>query len=193
MKPAPVTAKGRRSRDAIVEAAARLMHDRGIAATSLDDVLTASDTGKSQLYHYFDDKQDLTVAVLHLQFERVLAAQPCLRDPACHDLGRWRDEVLLAHRVHQFGNCPLGVFAGQVDDSPVLRGELRALFDQWRQAIGELAGRALRHGRVRADVDPAGAGLVLLSALQGGTMLSHLHGDAEPLTRALNGAIAQLT
>ncbi|MDT7624429.1 MAG: hypothetical protein QOF99_5330 [Pseudonocardiales bacterium] len=41
-------------------------------------------------------------------------------------------------------------------------------------------------------MDPAGAGLVLLSALQGGTMLSHLHGDAEPLTRALNGAIAQL-
>jgi hypothetical protein len=34
---------------------------------------------------------------------------------------------------------------------------------------------------------------VLLSALQGGTMLSHLHGDGEPLARALDGAIAQLT
>jgi hypothetical protein len=42
-------------------------------------------------------------------------------------------------------------------------------------------------------VDPAGAGLVLLPALQGGTMLSHLHGDGGPLTRALDGAIAQLT
>jgi TetR/AcrR family transcriptional regulator, transcriptional repressor for nem operon len=169
------------------------MHEHGIAATSLDDVLAASGTGKSQLYHYFDDKQDLTVAVLHLQLERVLAAQPSLRDPRCHDLVQWRDQVLLAHRVHHFGTCPLGVFAGQLGDSPVLRVELASLFDRWQQAIGELLARAVRAGTIGSDTDPVGAGLVLLSALQGGTVLSHLHGDAGPLTRALDGAIAQLT
>jgi TetR/AcrR family transcriptional repressor of nem operon len=193
MKPAPATEKGRRTRALIVKAAARLMHDQGIAATSLDDVLAASGTGKSQLYHYFQDKRDLTVAVLRLQLDRVLAAQPCLRDEQCHDLTQWRDEVLRAHREHHFGNCPLGGFAGQVDRDPVLRQELAAVFDQWQQAIGELLRRALERGRARPDVDPAGASLALLSALQGGTLLSHLHGGPGALTRALDGAIAYLT
>jgi len=104
-----------------------------------------------------------------------------------------RDEVLRAHREHHFGNCPLGVFAGQVDRDPVLREELAALFDQWQQAIGELLRRAADQGRARPDVDPADASLALLSALQGGTLLSHLHGGPGPLTRALDGAIAHLT
>ena len=61
---APATAKGRRSRELIIETAARLMRPRGISATPLDDVLSASGTGKSQLYHYFRTKEELTSAVL---------------------------------------------------------------------------------------------------------------------------------
>jgi AcrR family transcriptional regulator len=193
MKPLPATEKGRRARSAIVAAAAKLMHERGIAATSLDDVLAASGSGKSQLYHYFDGKLDLAVAVLRLQFEQVLAAQPSLRDESCHDLTRWRDEVLEAHRVHGFGTCPLGTFAGQVDGEPVLRRELAELFDRWRREIGELLRRAASRGLVDQEVDQPRASLELLSALQGGTLLSHLRLDPAPLAHALDGAIARLS
>ncbi|WP_237160754.1 TetR/AcrR family transcriptional regulator, partial [Mycobacteroides abscessus] len=55
----PATAHGRRTRAAIVDAAAQMMYQKGVAATSLDDILAASSTGKSQLYHYFKDRSDL--------------------------------------------------------------------------------------------------------------------------------------
>jgi AcrR family transcriptional regulator len=193
MKPIPATAKGRRSRTTIVEAAARLMHDQGIAATAIDDVLVASGTGKSQLYHYFEDKQDLSVAVLRHQYERVMASQPCLTDPDCDDLRPWREEVLRAHRAGGFGNCRLGVFAGQVGEDPVLHKELADLFGQWQQAIADLVRRALDAGHARPGTDPASAGLDLLTAIQGGTMLGHLHGNDGPLTQALDHALAQIT
>ena len=35
------------------------MYQQGVSMTSLDDVLAAADSGKSQLYHYFDSKADL--------------------------------------------------------------------------------------------------------------------------------------
>jgi TetR/AcrR family transcriptional repressor of nem operon len=189
MKPLPSTERGRRTRAAIVTAAARLMQERGLASPSIDDVLAASNAGKSQLYHYFDGKQDLAVAVLHHQFERVMAAQPSLADPACADLGQWRAEVLLAHRESGMGTCPLGVFVGQVDQDPVLRDTLAGLFRRWQDALAGLVDRAVRAGGVIPDTDPAAAGRALLTALQGGIMLAHLHGEPEPLVQAVDHVI----
>ena len=190
--PEPVTPKGRRTRLAMVEAAATLMHERGIAATTVDEILAASGTGKSQLYHYFGGKQGVVIEVLRYQFERVMGAQPSLADESCVDPGQWRDEVLAAHRAHGFGSCPLGVFAGQVDSDRALRAELAALFDRWQAAISALLRRADGAGRLPAGTDPDSGGLVLLSALQGGTLLSHLRGEARPLADALGHALAEL-
>lgn len=188
----PATARGRRVRDAIVDTAARLMHDRGIAATTVDEVLAASGTGKSQMYHYFSRKQNLTVAVLERQLERVLAAQPALSDPACTDLLRWRDDVLEAFRDSGFGNCPLGTCTGQVNSDPVLRAELAGLFARWRTAVAELVRRSRQAGQVSDDLDPDEAALTLLTALQGGTMPAHLYGDEHVLARALDQALREL-
>ena len=49
----PITRRGRASRERIVERAAELFAARGIAATSLDEVLAAAEAGKGQFYHYF--------------------------------------------------------------------------------------------------------------------------------------------
>ena len=71
-KPPPATERGRRARADIADAAV-LVYQRGVRATSLDDVLAAAGCGKSQLYHYFDDKADLVGAVVDRQLEFVLA------------------------------------------------------------------------------------------------------------------------
>ena len=47
----PRTGRGRASRERIVERAAELFAEQGVAATSLDEVLAAAGAGKSQLYH----------------------------------------------------------------------------------------------------------------------------------------------
>ena len=49
----PRTGRGRASRERIVERAADLFAERGIAGTSVDEVLAAAKAGKGQFYHYF--------------------------------------------------------------------------------------------------------------------------------------------
>jgi TetR/AcrR family transcriptional regulator, transcriptional repressor for nem operon len=191
-KALPVTEKGRRTRTAITAAAARLMHDRGIAATSLDDVLAESGTGKSQLYHYFEDKADLVAAMLRHMYEMALANQPSLTDPAAVDLFRWRDDVLAAHARSGYANCPLGAFASQVSNDPALRAVLAELFESWRTAIAGLVDRSRAAGLVAPTVDSDDAGLALLTALQGGTLLTHVHNGGDGLARALDHELAVL-
>ena len=48
-----LTAKGARTRARIVEEAAALIHERGVAGTTLEDVKAAAEVSGSQMYHYF--------------------------------------------------------------------------------------------------------------------------------------------
>ncbi len=59
----PSTRRGRASRERIVERAAELFAERGIAATSVDEVLAAAGAGKGQFYHYFHGRDELAAAV----------------------------------------------------------------------------------------------------------------------------------
>src|SRR5260370_22729700 len=69
----PRTGRGRASRERIVERAAELFAARGVAGTSLDEVLAAAGAGKSQLYHYFHGREELVEAAVGLRCTQVLA------------------------------------------------------------------------------------------------------------------------
>ena len=183
----PPTARGRRTREVIVDAAADLMHARSIAATGIGDVLRASGTGKSQLYHYFDSKSDLVVAVIDRQLERVLAAQPAL---AGDDVRAWAASLWELHRDGggPFA-CPLGVFSSQVDDDPRWRERQAAAFSQWQERLTELLARGQETGGVDPARDPADMAVAVLAAVQGGLMLARLHRDLHVLDLALAAAV----
>ncbi|GLZ50498.1 TetR/AcrR family transcriptional regulator [Actinomycetospora sp. NBRC 106378] len=183
----PLTARGRRTRDAIVDAAAELMYARGIAATGIADVLAASGTGKSQLYHYFTDKSDLVLAVIDRQLERVLEAQPAL---AGEDLQAWASALWELHR--DGGGpfpCPLGVFSSQVETDERWHARQAAAFTAWQDRLAALLARGQRAGRVDPTRDADALAVGVLAALQGGLMLARLHRDLHVLELALAAAV----
>src|SRR6266487_3871493 len=69
----PRTGRGRASRERIVQHAADLFAERGVAGTSLDDVLAGAGAGKSQLYHYFHGRDELVEAAVAHRCTQVLA------------------------------------------------------------------------------------------------------------------------
>jgi TetR/AcrR family transcriptional repressor of nem operon len=177
----------------MVEAAAELMQARGIAATGVSDVLAATGTGKSQLYHHFGDKRGLVLAVIDHQLARVLAAQPRLGPDSDGDVAAWADDLLAMHRGGAGPlSCPLGVLSSQVDDDPVLREHQAAAFDRWRDGLARLVSRGRERGTVTAVGDPRVLAGALLAALQGGLMLARLARDVTTLETALDAALLHL-
>ena len=47
------------------------MHVRGIAATTIDEVLASSATSKSQFYQHFDDKTGLVYDVISVRADEI--------------------------------------------------------------------------------------------------------------------------
>src|ERR687892_750884 len=108
----PRTAKGRATRERIVSAASRLIRARGIAETSLDDVIEHAGVSKSQLYHYFEDRSDLLRAVVALNTESVLGDIGPL--DSWKAIRSWLDSLVdLQVERRCRGGCPLGFLVGQ--------------------------------------------------------------------------------
>jgi len=192
----PATAKGRETRQRIVDAAAELIYERGVANVSLDDVRQATGTSKSQLYHYFDDKDSLAHAVIDRQEERVLAFhKPQLGSlSSWDDIRRWRDAVVEAQAGRGCrSGCPLGSLANALAELDVAaREQLSDAFATWEQLLADgLAGMA-RAGALRADADPASLAVSTMASLQGGLLLAQVERNTGPLEVALDAAIAYL-
>ena len=188
----PLTARGAVTRSRIVNAAADLIYARGVDRTSLDDVMAESGVSKSQLYHYFADKDALVLEVITLQTERVLnAQQPHLGAlDSLKALRMWRDALIkLNERTHARG-CPLGSLAGELaNDSEAARKRLAASFAMWSDSIERGLTKMRQSGAVSPSANPHDLSVAALSAVQGGLLLSKTTQTSRPLEIALDMAI----
>lgn len=191
----PPTTRGAATRARIVEAAADLVFADGFANTGLDAVRAASGTSKSQLYHYFADRDDLFRAVVELQTDRVLAAQqPYLDELDSWDsFRRWADAIVgLQRSIGGSGGCPLGSLAVELADDPRARAVAAAGFQRWACYLARGFQRMLDRGDLRADADPDELATAVLAALQGGLLFTDLQRSTGPLELALDMALAHV-
>jgi TetR/AcrR family transcriptional regulator, transcriptional repressor for nem operon len=183
-----LTPKGERTRARIVAAAARLIHERGVAGATLDDVKAAAGVSGSQMYHYFRDKDELVQAVITYQADVIAAGQRHADLAHAEGLNTWRDMVIAqAASGGGKGGCPLGALTGQLAEiDPHARALLAGGFGQWQAAISA----GLRHlhqaGQLPHGTDPDTLATTLLATLQGGLLLAQLQRDTRPLETAVD-------
>ena len=192
-KPRRLTAKGEATRLRIVAAAADLMYTQGVEATSVDDVIEASGTGKSQVYHYFSDKTELVEAVVRAQIERVLGEQaPFLDDlRTMRGFERWRDAIVVGVRGWRGAHgCPMGSLAGEIAGRcETARENLQRGFSVWQHWFRLGLERMQDSGELRPDADPEELAVGLMAAVQGGYLLVKTTRDERSMAIALDMAL----
>ncbi|ROP27570.1 TetR family transcriptional regulator [Couchioplanes caeruleus] len=188
--------RGRRTRERIVASAVTLMADHGVEATSLDQVLVAAGASKSQLYHYFQDKQELVRAVIAWQAETVLrvSAQELAAVDSWPALQAWFDALVQAQRHSQCRlGCPIGSLAAELADiSEPARQDLAGAFDAWTRQLGAMFDRLRAGGLLPGDVDVMTLATATLATIQGGILLAKTTRDPERLRAALTATTGYL-
>ncbi len=192
--PSRFTRKGLATRARIVEVAARLMFERGVANTSIDQVRRLADVGGSQMSHYFADKRDLTRHVVAARRDEVRAfhTQPSLDGLDSLDaLQAWADAcITAADSVYRVGGCVYGALAGElIDSDDEVHDDLSAGYDQWIGLFQAGLTAMRQRGELRPDADPRHLAVSLVVAHQGGAMVTHATGDTEPLRTAVTAAV----
>ena len=186
-----LTAKGARTRARIVEEAAALIHERGVAGTTLEDVKVAAEVSGSQMYHYFPDKDDLVQAVIDYQADTIVDRNRRALSSA-NGVETWRNMVLTAaKRTKAKGGCALGSLAGQLAESdPEARALIAEGFDQWAAAIADGLRSPHADGKLPPGIDPDDLAVTLLATLDGALLLAQVHRDTRSIETAVNTLLA---
>ena len=194
MTASELTAKGRRTRDQIVAAAAATIHERGVAATTLSDVREAAGVSSSQLYHYFADKQDLVRGVVEHRVQGVVEHQRALDISTLDAFRRWRQDLVASNGAREgTGGCPLGSLGADLAETDAVGRERVALgFRQWAQVIEQGLDDMRIAGELPRDQDTGQLAVGILAALQGGLLLSQVDRDPSALAAALDSVILLL-
>lgn len=179
------------TRERIILAAARLIHQQGYRATTIDDILAASGVKKGNLYYYFSSKEALGLAVLDRLHEGHLASVRGHlenRDKSARErISQWLlsmvGKVADAQCAH---GCPFGNLALEVSDTcEVFRNRIAAHFAAWQEIIAETVRQGKAAGEFGPDLDPDEFAASAIALLEGAILMAKLTREIRPLERAI--------
>jgi AcrR family transcriptional regulator len=191
----PMTRRGRASRERIVERAAELFAERGIASVSVDEVLAAAGAGKGQFYHYFRGRDELEAAAVGFRCGQVVAG-------LAEALGEVSSLSRLAEALAGFmagfeemgmPGCPIGTLSTEVAGrNEEARVQAAAGFGAWEKLLADALERMRQRGELRADAEPAVLATGLLASIEGGMVLSQVRKDMASLRVAVEAGLGQV-
>jgi AcrR family transcriptional regulator len=190
----PKTRRGRASRERLVEAAVASVLDHGIKQLRVDEVLAAAGSSKSQMYHYFSDRDALIDAAVAHRCEEMLGllGQAFASVSSLDTLATVLERFASDYAVHLSG-CPIGTLASELTAGPEpARHSVIEAFNAWEGYLASALRRIQARGELGSRHDPGELALGLLTALEGGMFLSQVRGSDRPLRVALDTAQAYL-
>ena len=190
-----LTAKGRATRQRIIDGAAAEIREQGVTVATLEDIMARTETSKSQLFHYFPDgKEQLLLAVATHEAQQVLDdQQPYLGElTSWAAWQRWRDAVVDRYR-RQGQNCPLSVLMSEIGrTTPGAQAVTSALMRQWHDEVAAGVRHMQSDGKVSDELNADRVAAALLAGIQGGVGIMLATGDLSYLEAALDIGIASL-
>jgi TetR/AcrR family transcriptional repressor of nem operon len=190
-----LTPKGLATRERIIEAAAKLIYERGVHLTSNENVREEAGVSGSQLTRHFPTKDALVHAVIEWRATEVIKRHQVPRSGRLDSvaaLRRWartytdRDDMVP-------GGCSFGSLAAEmIKTSPAVRSEVAEGFARWAELFRSGLRSMKDRGELNSAADPDQLATMLLAAFQGGMLLDQAAGDTTALRQALAGVISYI-
>ncbi len=180
----------------MIQTAADLFHRQGVNATSVDQILAKSGTGKSQFSHYFKTKNGLIQASLKYLHEIVREG----KTPTGYNVKTWKDMEQWFQKYIDFQksvdferSCPIGTIGNDISSGqPYLRREVIAFFEWGRGQLVQFFGDRKTAGELIPEADPEALADFCISIMEGGMLLTKMQGNTHMFENAAKQALAHL-
>ena len=169
--------KGEETRQRIIEKAAPLFNQHGLAGCSMQDILNATGLEKGGLYRHFSSKQELAAECLKYSLAIAFRARSgnAGHIPNAVDKLRYLVDRFVSSPSPLKGGCPLMNAAIDSDDGdPQLRRLSLTALRAWKSRLLQILVDGMERGEVISEIDPAGVVTTIIAMLEGSLMISRL-------------------
>ncbi|MBN1123303.1 MAG: TetR/AcrR family transcriptional regulator [Anaerolineae bacterium] len=159
------------TRQQIIQAAAELFTCKGYAGTSISDLANAVGLTKGALYHHFENKDALFLAVVEALREnwgrevgRVVARTKGAlnRIAAMFEL-----HARLIQKNNTYCLLMLGLFSNACGEEAKFSGELEAVYGELARFVQAIIEKGQAEGEIRADLDTRLMALNIVAMMRG--------------------------
>jgi len=188
--------RGAATRARIVRAAADLFHKQGGGATSPDQVIEASETGKGQFYHYFKSKEGLVHEVLQAYLDDIAKGTA----PLSYEINSWEDleswffsNIELQKRFRMTRGCPFGTIGNEVtENDELIRQDLSLIFEVVKNKLAAFFIKEKATGRLSQDANEEQLANFCIATIQGAMLLGKIKRNSQPAEAIVYESVAHL-
>ena len=188
--------KGEKTRLRIVRAAGDLFHAQGVAATSPDQVIEASETGKGQFYHYFKSKEGLVHAVLQNYLDEIRAGNnpTYFEIKGWNDLERWfRVHLELQKSFKMTRGCPFGTIGnGVTEKDELVRQDLNLIFEIMKNNLAAFFIKEKAVGRMSKSANQDELADFCIATVQGAMLMGKIKRNSHTVETTIKTALVHV-
>ena len=187
--------RGQKTKQKLIQAAMDLFHAQGVRATSPQDVMDRTNTGKSQFYHYFGSKEGMVHEVLQYFYGELCEGkynnQPIT---SWKDLERWLQFFVEAQKHYKCErSCPIGTIGNELGpDQELIRQDVNAIFNKTLANLTRFFDNLKAQNKLKPGVDPEELARFCIGSVQGGLLVSKIQRNIQALEATTRHALAYL-
>jgi TetR/AcrR family transcriptional repressor of nem operon len=188
--------RGAETRLRIIRTAADLFHKQGARATSPDEIIEASRTGKGQFYHYFKSKEGLVHEVLQTYLEEIKTGASRVN----YEINSWKDleTWFLAHLELQKNyqmtrGCPFGTLGNEVTpNDELVRQDLSLIFEVVKHKLTAFFVKEKAKGKISKRANPESLADFCIASIQGAMLMGKIKRSSQTVETTVGEALAHL-
>ncbi len=188
--------RGAETRLRIIRTAADLFHKQGARATSPDEIIEASRTGKGQFYHYFKSKEGLIHEVLLAHLEAIRSGTA----PLDYEIGSWKDlerwflaQLELQKSFGMTRGCPFGTIGNEVtENDELIRQDLSLIFEVVKSKLAVFFVKEKSQGRLTRAADENRMADFCIATIQGAMLMGKISRSSQVVETMVREALTHL-
>lgn len=183
--------KSTRTRQFIIEKSAALFNKKGVAGTSISDIIKTTGLTKGSIYGNFRDKEEVALEVFHYNVRNMLGNLY----ERLNNQGSTVDKLLeypkyfreIYEKVFENGGCAILNTSVEVDDThQELKDVVISIIKRWESQLVEIIEEGKRKSEINFELNSSKYASIFIGTLEGGVMLSKVTGDIKYLLFALD-------
>jgi TetR/AcrR family transcriptional repressor of nem operon len=180
--------KAERTRQFIIETSAPLMNKKGMAGTSLSDIMEATKLAKGGIYGNFENKEEICMeSFLYLRSQ--LAAKLDTAVSKGKSAKEKLDNLLEVYRKDEnmSGGCPILNFGVEADDTnPVMREQVKKAILSAQCRFSAIVEEGIKNKEITPEIDSVQFSIRTFAMIEGAILCRKVLGNNDQINLVLD-------